>query len=97
MHDNICRLFVQDAPVPGLALTRGIGFRLAHTVGVIHKPSVCVMRRSDMADGTFILLGSSGVWTNLAEKTAVNWVCRSFADCQAAAMSLSTEALNRWE
>jgi len=97
MHDSVCRIFVGDTPWPCLALTRGIGDRLAHTVGVTHKPTISVLNRKDLAKGTFLVIGSSGLWACMSEKAAVNWLSRKHPDPQAAVMSLSSEAMKRWE
>lgn len=97
MHDNVCRVFVKDTPWPCLALTRGIGDRLAHTVGVTHKPTISALNRKDLAKGTFLVIGSSGLWACMSEKAAVNWLSRKYPDPQAAVMSLSSEAMHRWE
>jgi len=97
MHDGMCRIFVEDTIWPCLALTRCVGDRLAHTVGVTHKPTISMLNRKDLARGTFLVLGSAGLWTCTSEKAAVNWLSRQFPDPQAAMMSLSAEAMGRWE
>eukprot|EP00931_Biecheleriopsis_adriatica_P000620 TRINITY_DN10069_c0_g1_i1.p1 TRINITY_DN10069_c0_g1~~TRINITY_DN10069_c0_g1_i1.p1 ORF type:complete len:561 (-),score=122.16 TRINITY_DN10069_c0_g1_i1:49-1731(-) len=97
MHDQVCRVFVNDSPFPCLALTRCVGSRLGHTVGITHKPAVSMLKRKDLAKGSVILLASAGLWANVSEKTAVNWVSRDFPDLQAAAMSLASETAKRWE
>merc|ERR1712039_394749 len=50
-----------------------------------------------MGTGSFLILGSGGLWATLAERTAANWVGRHFDDAQDAAESLTSEALARWE
>lgn len=95
--DKTCRIFAGDSDYPGLALTRGIGHRLGHTVGVTHKPSISKLNREEMPAKSFLLLGSAGIWATFSESAAVNWVSRTFQDPQEAAMSLGTEALGRWQ
>jgi len=95
--DKTCRIFAGDSDYPSLALTRGIGHRLGHTVGVIHKPSISKLNREEMPAKSFLLLGSAGIWATFSESAAVNWVSRTFQDPQEAAMSLGSEALSRWQ
>eukprot|EP00435_Cladocopium_sp_Y103_P023052 s1723_g5.t1 len=95
--DKTCRIFAGDSDYPSLALTRGIGHRLGHTVGVTHKPTISKLNREEMPPKSFLLLGSAGIWATFSESAAVNWVSRTFQDPQEAAMSLGTEALGRWQ
>mgnify|MGYP002803389442 FL=1 len=95
--DKTCRIFVGESNYPSLALTRGIGHRLGHTVGVIHKPSISKLMRKDLPEKSFLLLGSAGLWATFSESAAVSWISRPFQDPQEAAMSLGTEALMRWQ
>ncbi|CAE7039901.1 unnamed protein product [Symbiodinium natans] len=97
VHDKVCRLFVGESSYPSLALTRGLGHRLGHTVGVSHKPSICKLVRKDLPEGSYMLLGSGGVWATVSDTTAVNWVTRNLDDPQQAAMSLAHEAMSRWQ
>jgi len=97
VKDNVYRLFLKDGEAPGLSLTRLIGHRTGHLVGVSHFPSVAAVRRSDLADGSFLILGSGGLWTVMSERAAVNWVGRCYAEPASAAQSLSQQAMDRWE
>jgi len=97
VHDKVCRLFVGETCYPSLALTRGIGHRLGHSVGVLHKPTIRKLARKDLDPNSFFLLASAGLWATISESTAVNWASRSFDDPQEAAMSLAQEALARWQ
>lgn len=97
VHDKVCRLFVGESSYPSLAVTRGLGHRLGHTVGVTHKPSICKLVRKDLPEGSYMLLGSGGVWATMSDTTAVNWVNRNLDDPQQAAMSLAHEAMSRWQ
>jgi len=97
MNDQITRLFLPDSNFPCLALTRSVGDRLGHMAGVIHKPTVSMLKRKDLPKGSFLLLAAPGVWANFSETAAVNWASRNFSDAQAAVMSLASEALNRWD
>lgn len=97
VYDKTCRIFVGETNYPSLALTRGIGHRLGHTVGVLHRPTISKLVRKEMPEKSLLLLASAGVWATFSELAAVNWISRPFADPQEAAMSLGTEALFRWQ
>lgn len=97
VKDNIYRLFLKDTEAPGLSLTRLIGHRTGHLVGVSHFPSIAAVRRCDLAEGAFLILGSGGLWTTMSERAVVNWVSRCYDDPTAAAQSLTEQAVNRWQ
>uniref|UniRef100_A0A7S2JPF8 PPM-type phosphatase domain-containing protein n=1 Tax=Zooxanthella nutricula TaxID=1333877 RepID=A0A7S2JPF8_9DINO len=99
VNDNVYRLFAHNLQVPALVLTRSIGDRLGHAVGVTHKPSVCKFSRDDLHDGSgkFLLLGSGGLWASMSERTVVNFVGRCFGEATEAAERLCMEAQERWE
>jgi len=97
VNDNVHRLFFKDGYVPGLTLTRGIGHRMAHPIGVSHIPSIQVLQRSEMHKDAFIVLGSGGIWNAMSERGVVNWVGQHFADPREAAESLGNECKRRWE
>lgn len=97
MHDQICRLFVPNSNFPGLIYTRAVGARLAHTIGVIHRPTICCLKRKDIVEGSFFLLGSAGLWINMTERAAVNWVARDLTDLSAAIEDVVSESMHRWE
>lgn len=97
VDDDVMRIFLRDGAVPGLTLTRAIGHRVGHSIGISHEPTIAVMRREDIEKGSFLVIGSGGIWASMSERNAVNWVSRYFADPGEAADSLACEALNRWE
>jgi len=98
VNDNVYRLFVQDAEVPGLVLSRAIGDRIGHAIGVNHTPSISMFERKSLPKGeSFIVLGTGALWTVMSERTVVNWISRHFSDAGEAAESLSIEAHDRWE
>jgi len=97
VNDTVYRLFLKDEDIPGLTLTRAIGDRAAHTVGVTHTPSLMAVRRADIAEGSFLILGSGGVWATMSERVAVNWVSKHFATVGEGASSLAQESHIRWQ
>lgn len=97
VNDNVHRLFFKDDCIPGLTLTRGIGHRMAHPIGVTHIPSIQVLQREELHKDSFIILGSGGIWHAMSERGVVNWVGQHFADPHEAAASLGNECNRRWE
>jgi len=98
VNDNVYRLFVQDSEVPGLVLSRSIGDRIGHAIGVQHTPSICMFERKSLPQGeSFAVLGTGALWTVMSERVVVNWISKHFSDASEAAESLSVEAHERWE
>lgn len=97
VNDNVYRLFLDNELVPGLTNTRAIGHLLGHAVGVLHTPTMSSLQRSDLPPGTFLVLGSGGLWATMPERTVVNWIGRHFPSPQEAAESLSAEGHRRWQ
>lgn len=96
VNDNTYRMFLKDRDVPGLTLTRAIGDRVAHSIGVDHMPSFSVLARAEIPPGAFLLLGTGGIWATMSERAAVNYVSRYFDDPDEAASGLVAEAERRW-
>jgi serine/threonine protein phosphatase PrpC len=97
INDNVHRLFFKDDSIPGLVLTRGIGHRMAHPVGISHIPAIQVLQRSELNKDSFIVLGSGGIWNAMSERAIVNWIGAHFADPGEAARSVGLECQRRWE
>lgn len=100
VNDNVYRLFVQDAELPGLVLSRAIGDRIGHAIGVHHTPSVCMFERDTLPQQngeSFLVLGTGSIFTVMSERTAVNWISRHYSDPTEAAESLVQAARERWD
>lgn len=99
LNDSVSRLFIPNMEIPGLTLTRALGDRIGHAVGVEHLPVVRKFRRSELPQGvsSFLVLGSGGLWATISERLAVNWVSKHFDSAGDAATSLATEAFSRWQ
>ena len=66
------RIWLQDKLEPGLALSRSLGDKMAHKVGVISSPEV---RRHQLTlKDKFIIIGSDGLWDKVTSEEAVNLV-----------------------
>jgi serine/threonine protein phosphatase PrpC len=96
-NDHSHRTFMKNEDWPGLTMTRAIGDRVGHHIGVIHQPTIGVLRKSDLPPGAFFAVASGGLWATMSERTVVNWVGRYFQDANEAAKCLTEEATKRWE
>jgi serine/threonine protein phosphatase PrpC len=95
-NDHSHRIFVKNEDFPGLTLSRAIGDRVGHQIGVIHQPSIGQLQRADLEEGAFFALASGGLWSTMAERTVVNWVGKNFDNANVAARCLVEEAMKRW-
>lgn len=59
-------------PVPGLAMTRSIGDKIASSIGLIYKPKITETRLTP--DDKFIILASDGIWEFISNQKAVEIV-----------------------
>eukprot|EP00746_Dinoflagellata_sp_MGD_P166835 gnl/MRDRNA2_/MRDRNA2_97002_c0_seq1.p1 gnl/MRDRNA2_/MRDRNA2_97002_c0~~gnl/MRDRNA2_/MRDRNA2_97002_c0_seq1.p1 ORF type:complete len:581 (-),score=114.87 gnl/MRDRNA2_/MRDRNA2_97002_c0_seq1:86-1609(-) len=96
-NDHSHRIFVKNMDFPGLTLTRAIGDRVGHQIGVTHSPSVCSLKKAELKQGSFFAIASGGLWAMMSERTAVNWIGRYFEDANEAARCLADEATKRWD
>lgn len=96
-NDHSHRIFVKNEDFPGLTLTRAVGDRVGHQIGVVHTPTVGILDRADLQEGSFFAIASGGLWATMSERIVVNWIGRYFEDASEAAKSLTEEAMKRWE
>ncbi|CAM9526854.1 unnamed protein product, partial [Phaeothamnion confervicola] len=61
LHRSPPRVWLQSGNGPGLAMSRSIGDRLAHTAGVTHEPELTEIDLDPDTD-VGILLASDGIW-----------------------------------
>lgn len=65
------RVWIQEEDVPGLAMTRSFGDRVAATVGVVSEPEI---KEFDFhEEDKFMLIASDGVW-EFIESTDVSYI-----------------------
>mmetsp|Transcript_23644 Transcript_23644/g.37207 ORF Transcript_23644/g.37207 Transcript_23644/m.37207 type:complete len:337 (-) Transcript_23644:166-1176(-) len=89
------RVWLKHQDIPGLAMTRSFGDKLAASVGVTCKPEIL---EHDMKEGEdqFIILGSDGIWEFIENQDAVDIVAES-KTAKEAAQALVLEATRRWQ
>ena len=60
------RIWMKGCNYPGLAMSRSIGDKIAHSIGVINEPEIIIFNLDEKSK--FIILGSDGVWQYLNNK-----------------------------
>ena len=92
------RVWLKNKEEPGLAMTRSIGDKIAHSVGVSDEPEF----KHFEYDGNekFIIVASDGIWEYLHGDDCIR-IVRPFyeenKDCEEAALALVKEAFRKWK
>jgi serine/threonine protein phosphatase PrpC len=82
------RVWLADAWVPGLAMSRAIGDIVAHTVGVSSEPETSTVELCPQ--DKWLILATDGVWEFIDPQAAIDIVggckdaeeaCRTLVDC----------------
>ena len=92
------RVWMKNKDEPGLAMTRSLGDKIAHTIGVTDEPEF----KSFPYDGTekFIIIASDGLWEYVSGDQCISIVKPLYEDgldSQEAALALTKEAFRRWK
>jgi serine/threonine protein phosphatase PrpC len=87
------RVWLQDRPLPGLAVGRAFGDAIANSVGVVPTPECWARRRQ--ANDSFVILASDGVWEFITSQEAVDIVAQG-ATLEEGAQTLLAESKERW-
>ena len=92
------RVWVKNKEEPGLAMTRSLGDKIAHNVGVIDEPEF----KTFTYDGCekFIIIASDGLWEYVNGDQCIS-IVRPFyeegKDSKEAALALTKEAFRKWK
>jgi len=90
------RVWLADADVPGLAMSRSIGDEVASTVGVISEP-VVVEHVIEKEKDLFAIWASDGVWEFMSNKEVVELIWKHGEDLDKAAQEVIAESSRRWQ
>jgi len=89
------RVWLAEADVPGLAMSRSIGDDVSQTVGVISVPEIV---RHDLEERDILAIwASDGVWEFLSSEQAGAIVWRNRSNLQQAAAELVEESCKQWK
>ena len=90
------RVWLKNEEVPGLAMTRSFGDRVAATVGVISEPEI---KEFDFDENDkFMIIASDGIWEFISSQECVNIVKDFYEknDLKGCADFLYEESSKRW-
>jgi serine/threonine protein phosphatase PrpC len=88
------RVWLGDAWMPGLAMSRSIGDTVAASCGVTHCPELSVVDITP--DSLFVIWASDGVWEFIDSQAAVDAVSKC-KDAPEACKVLTDLAKTQWE
>ena len=90
------RVWLKDEEVPGLAMTRSFGDRVAATVGVISEPEI---KEFDFDENDkFMIIASDGIWEFISSQECVEIIKGFYEknDMKGCAEHLYEESSKRW-
>ena len=92
------RVWMKNKEEPGLAMTRSLGDKIAHNIGVSDEPEF----KTFTYDGTekYIIIASDGLWEYVSGDQCIAIVKPFYEeglDAQEAALALTKEAFRRWK
>lgn len=88
------RVWLGQANLPGLAMSRSIGDFVVHTAGVVSTPDISEMEL-DCDSDCMLIVATDGLWDQVSNSEAVN-IAANYADPQQAVGALISEARGRW-
>jgi serine/threonine protein phosphatase PrpC len=57
------RIWLKGCDYPGIAMSRSIGDKIAHSIGVINEPEILLFNLDESSK--YIIIGSDGIWQYL--------------------------------
>ena len=90
------RIWVKDANLPGLAMSRSFGDEVAHQIGVSTDPEIIEYELHE--EDKFIILASDGIWEFMSNQEVVDIVKDYYINenCKGAIKHLYKESCNKW-
>ena len=90
------RVWLKEEEVPGLAMTRSFGDRVAATVGVISEPEIKEFEFNE--NDKFMIIASDGIWEFISSQECANIVGEFYEknDLKGCAECLYLESKKRW-
>lgn len=69
---GVQRVWLKNHDFPGLAMSRSLGDKLAHTVGVVPDPDISYLQLNKEEYEYIVVLGSDGVWDYMSNEQVRN-------------------------
>ena len=92
------RVWLKNKEEPGLAMTRSIGDKIAHSIGVIEEPEFKIYEYD--GNEKFIIIASDGIWEYLNGDDCIKIVKNYYEDnfdIEKASFALVKEAFDKWK
>jgi serine/threonine protein phosphatase PrpC len=91
------RVWLKNENIPGLAMSRSFGDRVAASVGVISEPEI--VHKALEKEDKFIIVASDGIWEFISNTEAVEIVVPYWSknDLEGAANHLIRLATEKWK
>ena len=91
------RVWLKDEDIPGLAMSRSLGDKIASQVGVMSEPEIYEMNLT--VDDKFVIIASDGIWEFLSNDKVVEMVVPYWEakDPEGACDALIKEAIKYWK
>ena len=90
------RIWIKEEEVPGLAMTRSFGDRVAATVGVISEPEIKEEKFEE--NDKFMIIASDGIWEFISSQECVDIISNFYEknDIKGCCQYLYEESSKRW-
>ena len=90
------RIWIKEEEVPGLAMTRSFGDRVAATVGVISEPEIKEEKLDE--NDKFMIIASDGIWEFISSQECVDIISNFYEknDIKGCCQYLYEESSKRW-
>ena len=88
------RVWLGQANVPGLAMSRSIGDFVVHTAGVVSTPDITEVDLDSDTD-CMLIVATDGLWDQVSSSEAVN-IAANHGEARDAVLALVDESRTRW-
>ena len=90
------RIWIKEEDVPGLAMTRSFGDRVAATVGVISEPEIKELDLNE--NDKFMIIASDGIWEFISSQECIDIISSYYEknDIKGCCQFLYSESSKRW-
>ena len=91
------RVWLKDQSIPGLAMSRSLGDKVASQVGVVSDPEIYEMTLG--SDDKFLVIASDGIWEFLPNDQIVEMIVPYWEakDPEGACIALIEESVKHWK
>ena len=90
------RVWIKEEEIPGLAMTRSFGDRVAATVGVISEPEIKEFELDE--NDKFMIIASDGIWEFISSQECIDIISSYYEknDIKGCCQYLYSESSKRW-